>query len=680
MVVRPRLLVALALLAACGDSGGATAGADATSQASSTGAEPTPTTTHAATTTGATDGATATGATTTNPDPSTSTDPTTTTGDSGDSGTTSTSSPPDTTDTPDTATSEDSTTGTPVDPQGCVTSVDGWCWTHPLPHGNRLHDIWDDGQGRVWIVGGGGTRMYNDGQGWVTLPADRVDALRGIWGAAPDDIWAVGDYGAIRHWDGVAWTDQASPTTKFLRGVWGSGADDVWAVGNQGTVLHHDGVAWTVVDTGLGQPEHLTVWGSGADDVWIGSVGFGGPVYHWNGAVWTYRSVDDPGSVTGLWGRGPADVYATRDQGTVLNHWTGSLPWIELDAPFGKALTTVVGDDGDRLWVGGPQIMLEYTGDTYTENQDFWWVDVQRVARVGDATLAVGSRGAVARHQADTWTFEHGDFLSPKRPFGSIGGNGPDDIWASGYATAHWDGDAWTFIDIGQGVKDLVEIAGAGGTLWAIATNNDAWLWRCVDGVWAEQMKLGLWYPHALWAQDATTVWMVGDIGSDDVARWDGQNMTTWKFASVSDLHGLAPDDIWAVGSSERLWHFDGQIWTQVHLTPMGESLRHVHAVGPDDVWAASGLEGNLFHWDGVDWTKHINPTKWGVTDLWASGPDDVWAVGGEQASPGIILHWDGLTLSEQISGASEGLYALWGTGDDVWTVGGEHSALVLRR
>ncbi|MDC0671964.1 hypothetical protein [Nannocystis radixulma] len=224
-------------------------------------------------------------------------------------------------------------------------------------------------------------------------------------------------------------------------------------------------------------------------------------------------------------------------------------------------------------------------------------------------------------------------------------------------------------------------MSAADGVVWGLTWNGDHWLWRCVDGVWTEEVKLTNWGAWELWAQDASTVWVAIDYVNVTIARWDGQDMTTWDLGTsgTDDIHGLAPDDIWAVGPSETLWHWDGVDWTKVHVTPNGADTDQVWAVGPDDVWVAGLFIDSGFHWDGVNWTEHTVST-WGSADLWGSGPNDLFTVSGANSSPGIIYHWDGLAWTEQISGQGDGLAAIWGVDKDVWVVGGMSSALVLRR
>jgi hypothetical protein len=656
-----RSLVSLALLAACGDStggtdghtgtstsaGGSTSGATAPTSSSTTGATTAPTG-------GASESASSSATTGDPPDPTTTT------------------------------TTDETTTGGPVEPGGCVQSVDGWCWLHPLPHGNTLRDIWPDGAGRVWIVGEGDTIMWNDGQGWHTRSADATEGIRGIWGAAPDDVWAVGDRGLILHFDGADWTKAASPAQKTLRAVWGSGPNDIYAGGDGSAMFHFDGVAWTAYDPGLPITDVLGIWGLGPDDVWVTTTGFGGPTLHWDGIAWTYRSVGEQGSATAVWGRGPDDVYVTLDQTVVMARWTGGPDWDELKYPGAQPMYGVVGTDTE-LWIGGRGMMLHHDGDAWSEVEEFAYTQLRSLDRAGDDILAVGDRGVIGRMHDGAWNIEAGGLGPLGTMYGSIWGYAADDVWVGGWPLGHWDGESLSFPDLGlDALQRIGGLAGADGELWGLGENlGKDTVWHHDGGlVWSKVLDLPDSSPGALWAADATTLWIGGDSIYGDIMRWDGQKLDFFEFSgqfTVHEFHGLAPDDIWAIGDLERLMHWDGVEWTIVHedWSVSGDYLQGVWEFAPNDVWTA-GASGRVYHWDGVNWTEE-KLNNWGFNDLWGRAPDDLWAVGGIQASHGVIFHYDGSAWKEVVSGSGEPLISLWGIDGDLWAVGYEDSVLIRR-
>ena len=149
---------------------------------------------------------------------------------------------------------------------------------------------------------------------------------------------------------------------RFVADFLGFAPDDLYAVSDT-DLLHWDGAAWTVIDTaGAIDPSELTsMWGTSGGDLWLGD-SQNGRVFHWDGArgrpgsrrpsrsriCGAFRGAAAPSSragrsacrgsgrrldgigddvaneATGLWGFGPADIWAASDFGT-LAHWDGAL-------------------------------------------------------------------------------------------------------------------------------------------------------------------------------------------------------------------------------------------------------------------------------------------------------------------------------------------------------------------
>ena len=54
---------------------------------------------------------------------------------------------------------------------------------------------------------------------------------------------------------------------------------------------------------------------------------------------------------------------------------------------------------------------------------------------------------------------------------------------------------------------------------------------------------------------------------------------------------------------------------------------RSVWGSGASDVWAV-GDSGTILHWDGSAWTSASSGTTFALFGVWGSGANDVWAVG----------------------------------------------------
>ncbi|HVJ19954.1 MAG TPA: tetratricopeptide repeat protein [Polyangiaceae bacterium] len=179
----------------------------------------------------------------------------------------------------------------------------------------------------------------------------------------------------------------------------------------------------------------------------------------------------------------------------------------------------------------------------------------------------------------------------------------------------------------------------------------------------------------AVWAASATDVWAAGNT----VAHWDGVRWNEVKGmpaheaprggCSLSAIHGVGPNAIWAVGEGLALF-WDGKKLTQ-HPMPIPAADVFVTAI--DDAWAV-GTFGSVARWDGRQWTQLPRPTDLKLESVFCANKNDCWTAGytGE-VEPGdssTFLHWDGTRWEEQRVSVP-GVRALSGTAsNDVWAVG----------
>jgi hypothetical protein len=134
--------------------------------------------------------------------------------------------------------------------------------------------------------------------------------------------------------------------------------------------------------------------------------------------------------------------------------------------------------------------------------------------------------------------------------------------------------------------------------------------------------------------------------------------------------------EVWAVGSSGNMAHFDGNAWSCCGWGygdsgfPISNPLYGVWGSKPTDVWAVG--QSSLLHWDGNVWVDET-PQNTFLYSVWGNAANDVWAVG----SGGQVAHWDGTAWQNVPSGAFGALYAVSGRGaGDVWAVGDTGTAI----
>jgi len=163
----------------------------------------------------------------------------------------------------------------------------------------------------------------------------------------------------------------------------------------------------------------------------------------------------------------------------------------------------------------------------------------------------------------------------------------------------------------------------------------------------------------------ASAAWLVGC----DAQGWCQQNVLPTA-STLSAIHGVDREHVWAVGSDGVVVAFDGAAWSAV---PSGVDVRFadVWASGPDDVWALDRYGScSVLRFDGSQWrADDLGLVDRDARDLWGADRDHVW-MAGESEVP--LLHHDGARVSRleppgapSLTGiAGDGAGRLWAVGD----------------
>ena len=278
----------------------------------------------------------------------------------------------------------------------------------------------------------------------------------------------------------------------------------------------------------------------------------------------------------------------------------------------------------------------------------------------------------------------------------------PNDIWAVGQSTIHFDGTTWTAFPApmikGDNNSFLQGVVAISPTLaWAAGNVTDG----AHPGQVIEQWNGTKWglFPgpkfgkkdqanvFAMTSSSANDVWAIGNLvnlGTGLVSslfeHWNG---TAWTATTVESnnefLFGASADatnDAWAVGfnGSDNIetsaMHWDGANWKSVATPNVGEGTNKLNAVlalAPNDVWAV-GFSTSVAppkqaatltlieHFDGTSWmvvpSPNVGPNSANQSNrllgLTANSANDIWAFGSYFPADGsahqmtLLLHWDG--------------------------------------
>jgi hypothetical protein len=231
----------------------------------------------------------------------------------------------------------------------------------------------------------------------------------------------------------------------------------------------------------------------------------------------------------------------------------------------------------------------------------------------------------------------------------ALAATGASDVWAVGTKTQlagytshglfeHWDGHGW---------HEVAHAADEPANTVLVSVSADS--------------------PGDAWAAGFYTT--SGNLLLPVIEHWNG---TSWSLVTgafggqsyydrLSTVSALAPNDVWAFGTTDRhpsivAEHWNGNTWTMVPTPFIGydSELDSVTALGPGDIWAVGiqlASQTLVEHWNGSSWSIVPSPNASGqgvhsfFSGVAALGPNDIWAAGG---APGpastrtLVEHWDG--------------------------------------
>jgi hypothetical protein len=314
---------------------------------------------------------------------------------------------------------------------------------------------------------------------------------------------------------------EQAPNWRYeLQGVSADAANDAWAVGwrsgNDGVrktlVEHWDGRTWATVPSPNRSPLHDDVLTDVAalspTDVWAvglyrAPAGFRTLTLHWDGERWHH--VPSPSghhfsSLRSISAVGPDDIWAvgsiTKHYGQwyrgLIEHWDGT-SWSIVDSTTPRRRSGLI------------------NAVSAVSHDDIW---ASAGPGGGDATYSI------YRYDGE-WTPQ--DIEGFEVSGRDISMDAPNDGWAVGAGTMHWDGSSWT---------------------WVAPPLNDL---RAVSAI------------------SPTDAWVAG--AGTDFGHWDGTRWTKVPKPSgeIYALDARTTDDIWAVGhynEQARIEHWDGASWT----------------------------------------------------------------------------------------------------------------------
>lgn len=389
-------------------------------------------------------------------------------------------------------------------------------------------------------------------------------------------------------------------TTQTLIDVWGADDKNLWAMGSAGLLLRSSGGAWQPTPgpiTTFTSP--FLVKGSSSSNVY--AVGYGSSgLIRWDGTKWTQQTnwPNFPNvDPRGMYVIGPNDVLLS-----VYDFAQGKSVLFRFNgtAYSNVSPTLAPGEGLYRMWGFGAS--------------DAW----------------VGSSTGIYRWDGTKWTKDTSTAIQNK-PIQHVWGPAANDVWAaSSNELFHFDGTSWTAAAADSGVTPT-SIIGIGG-----GKGPDVWL--------TTSSANGRFYRYA--------------GGSCSPKCWSQVDVTGVTTRAQS-VWGAASNDLWAVGLSGLILHYDGQTWSrsQYQKTPLTTStLTGAYGV-PNNQNSALQIFGPVDTALNTD-NNNIAPaagfstTAQSVYAAYGLAANEIMVVG----SNGLVMRYDGATWKSIPSGTVNSL------------------------
>ncbi|MCA0375163.1 MAG: Ig-like domain-containing protein [Gemmatimonadetes bacterium] len=263
-----------------------------------------------------------------------------------------------------------------------------------------LLDVWTVNATNAWAVGEFGSIYRWNGSTWTRQAVSTTEALQTVWAASANDVFVGGDNGTMLRFNGTTWSTMSLPTTASVYAMWGSGSTNVLATTDAGEVLRFNGTAWSVLTTAT-QPL-WAIWGVSPTDVVV--VGENNLAMRWNGTTWTTLPAINtaPGTLAGVWMTSSTDVFAV---GANVSGLAGvayafnGTTWSSQVPPSTRVLTGIWGPGTLELYATGDGgTLLRYNGSTWgsvaTGTTDLLW-SVSGAANASGGAFAVGYNSTI---------------------------------------------------------------------------------------------------------------------------------------------------------------------------------------------------------------------------------------------------------------------------------------------
>ncbi|MDA2922331.1 hypothetical protein MYX07_03635 [Patescibacteria group bacterium AH-259-L07] len=490
----------------------------------------------------------------------------------------------------------------------------------------RINDIDVVSALNMWAVGDSAEIFHYNGSSWSKVDDKGSKNLYAVDMLSSSDGWAVGQGGKIYRYDGNNWNEVSSPTTKRLYDLDMVSSSDGWIVGESGKVLYYNGTSW-VEFIDLGGDNIYAIDMVSANDGWLGGEN-GDILAHYNGTQWSTVSFSGNKDINSIFMISSSDGWIVGDDGELFYY--NGVNWSSATSPTSNDIYDIFMISSSDGWIVGKNgEIYHYDGSSWSSVTPPTSSELHGIYMLSTSDgWAVGKDGTI---------LEYGDFYSNSGTFLSR-------VFDSGDITTSWDQAYWT--EVLSSGSDLTIATRTGNTATPDVT------WSSFSAELTEFESSNISSPEDRYFQYRATLTR-GDSATatpqlDDITII--YNVPTTK--NLNDLDIVSSSDIWVVGNSGKILHYNGTSWSE--FVDLGDDeIYAIDMISSTDGWAV-GDDGEIIYFNGTSWSSVPSPIgpEDDLNSVYMLSSSDGWAVGDD----GKVFHYDGSTWSEFVD-----------TGDQVW-------------
>lgn len=180
---------------------------------------------------------------------------------------------------------------------------------------------------------------------------------------------------------------------------------------------------------------------------------------------------------------------------------------------------------------------------------------------------------------------------------------------------------------------------------------------------------------NSIWGSSGQNIFVVGDSGT--ILHFNGISWESVESGGGEALYGVwgsSGTDVFAVGANGLIQHFNGTAWQRIDTGLPGTVLSGVWRNTGSRAYASGSEVSILSSPSASPWEIMLQqPNYADFRGIWGSSDANIFAVG----EFGTIFHYNGAIWSPMASGTTNTLYGIWGSSaEDIFAVGDQGTIL----